>query len=341
MFRNHRIWNFDNLKLFAGKAVSRLAAFSFLHPMPYALCSLRSGYSRSLTSPQSRVTSYSRPSAVPDSPFTIHHSRPLSLFTSVSVLRPMRYALCSLRSGHSRPFTIHHSPLTASLVVAVAVLGLCFAVPAHATDKLIVQDATGTNTVFVVTDAGHVGIGTSNPQASLHDVETTTDPSRGFMASQHNDGAQAASMVFRKSRGTESAPAQLVQGDYIGVFAAQYWNGTSYDRSAQFGIRTDGPVTTGSAPTAMIFYTGANTTSGDPNIMAERMRISSSGKIGIGTSAPTQKFDVNDSSIRIENSMTPTSSTAACNQGQLAWDVNYVYVCVAANTWKRSALSSW
>lgn len=37
----------------------------------------------------------------------------------------------------------------------------------------------------------------------------------------------------------------------------------------------------------------------------------------------------------------PASSTSACAAGQIAWDASYTYVCVAANTWKRSALSSW
>lgn len=40
-------------------------------------------------------------------------------------------------------------------------------------------------------------------------------------------------------------------------------------------------------------------------------------------------------------SKTPESATAAGLQGEFAWDENYVYVCVAPNTWRRSALSAW
>ncbi len=148
-------------------------------------------------------------------------------------------------------------------------------------------DGTG-----VVTTNVKVGIGTSNPQTTIHNAETSISPSRGIMAAQHNDGAQAGSIVFRKSRGTEANPAQLVENDYIGIFAAQYWNNTAYDRSAQFGFRTDGPVTAGSAPTAIMFYTGASTNAGDPLILAERLRISSNGNVGIGTSTPSQKLEV-------------------------------------------------
>jgi hypothetical protein len=41
------------------------------------------------------------------------------------------------------------------------------------------------------------------------------------------------------------------------------------------------------------------------------------------------------------NLATPATSSAPCIAGQIGADANYVYVCVAENTWKRSALSSF
>jgi len=41
------------------------------------------------------------------------------------------------------------------------------------------------------------------------------------------------------------------------------------------------------------------------------------------------------------NLATPASSSAPCTAGQIGADANYIYVCVAANHWKRSALSSF
>jgi hypothetical protein len=38
---------------------------------------------------------------------------------------------------------------------------------------------------------------------------------------------------------------------------------------------------------------------------------------------------------------TPASATAAGTQGEVCWDTNYIYVCVATNTWKRTAISTW
>jgi hypothetical protein len=38
---------------------------------------------------------------------------------------------------------------------------------------------------------------------------------------------------------------------------------------------------------------------------------------------------------------TPASSSAACRAGQVTFDTNYEYFCIATNTWKRAALSSF
>jgi hypothetical protein len=37
----------------------------------------------------------------------------------------------------------------------------------------------------------------------------------------------------------------------------------------------------------------------------------------------------------------PASSNAAGQPGEVTYDANYMYVCVAPNTWKRAALSTW
>ncbi len=37
----------------------------------------------------------------------------------------------------------------------------------------------------------------------------------------------------------------------------------------------------------------------------------------------------------------PASATSTGAAGQIATDANYIYVCVATNTWKRVAIASW
>lgn len=38
---------------------------------------------------------------------------------------------------------------------------------------------------------------------------------------------------------------------------------------------------------------------------------------------------------------TPTGPNAAGETGQMAWDADYMYVCIAPNTWRRCALQNW
>jgi len=45
--------------------------------------------------------------------------------------------------------------------------------------------------------------------------------------------------------------------------------------------------------------------------------------------------------VIITNSTTPASASATGTAGTVAWDANYIYICTAANTWKRVAISTW
>lgn len=66
-----------------------------------------------------------------------------------------------------------------------------------------------------------------------------------------------------------------------------------------------------------------------------------SDSVVVGGSSAVTKFDVNGSAMRLITPSTPATSGAACSVGQIQWDVNYVYVCVATNTWKRSLIDTW
>ncbi len=60
----------------------------------------------------------------------------------------------------------------------------------------------------------------------------------------------------------------------------------------------------------------------------EDMRLTSGGKMQFAETV-------------LLRSKTPESATATGTQGEFMWDENYLYVCVATNTWKRAALASW
>jgi Collagen triple helix repeat (20 copies) len=45
--------------------------------------------------------------------------------------------------------------------------------------------------------------------------------------------------------------------------------------------------------------------------------------------------------LRQPTSKTPSSASATGVVGEFAWDADYIYICTATNTWKRTAISSW
>ena len=45
--------------------------------------------------------------------------------------------------------------------------------------------------------------------------------------------------------------------------------------------------------------------------------------------------------VTIPASTPPASASDDGQPGQIAWGADYIYVCIAANTWKRAELSSW
>ena len=74
---------------------------------------------------------------------------------------------------------------------------------------------------------------------------------------------------------------------------------------------------------------------------ADVMHLDSDGNVGIGTTNPICTLDIDGPAIRIRNSSTPSSASDTGAPGEIRWDANYLYVCVAPDTWKRNALETW
>lgn len=50
---------------------------------------------------------------------------------------------------------------------------------------------------------------------------------------------------------------------------------------------------------------------------------------------------ITTAALAITPSAPPASASATGTAGQIQWDSSFLYVCVATNTWKRAALSTW
>ena len=144
-------------------------------------------------------------------------------------------------------------------------------------------------------------------------------PQANFWNTTNNQ--TAAYFNFQKSRGDATAIVQ--NGDEVGNFGFGASNGTSalYSQAQMKGIVSGTPVSGGLVPVDFIFYTSASATSGVPNL-SERMRLTYTGNVGIGTSTPTSTLHVNGSLSRgapvtvtaATHTVAETTSWIICNR---------------------------
>ena len=187
-----------------------------------------------------------------------------------------------------------------------------------------VEGDTDANLLFLDASTDRIGIGTNSPAYKL-DVNGTiggTSVTLGVMSGFGLDIVRSGS-VF----------GNTVFTDLFGniTFTGQ----TTYLEMSNSALGGQGIVT-------------MNPTGGDQDFRVEGdsdtnliYADASTDKVGIGTDSPTQKLDIDSDSVRLRDDKTPASANAAGDKGQIAWDSDYVYVCVATNTWKRSSLSTW
>jgi|GEM_PF-1646364 len=139
---------------------------------------------------------------------------------------------------------------------------------------------------MVVSAEGNVGIGTTNPLSLLHASGNGGSAIQVFDA-YRSDGY--GSVIYnRGARGTNSSPAVSQANDQIASYVGFSHNGTGFVNTAAMIFSSDGVPTTTSSPGAISLSTVAT---GSLSLV-ERLKISSSGNIGIGTTSPATNLSI-------------------------------------------------
>jgi hypothetical protein len=157
-------------------------------------------------------------------------------------------------------------------------------------------------------------------------------------------GAQTA-VGYRALYGGSATPANNTGGENTAV-GHQAGDGiTTGSTNTMVGHNAGRSITTGSGNTVLGAGLAGSAALANTVLIgssgAERMRIDSSGNVGVATTSPTAPLDVNGNTIRVRTARTPASAAATGNAGDIAWDSDYIYVCVATDTWKRVAIATW
>ena len=171
---------------------------------------------------------------------------------------------------------------------------------------------------------GSVGIGTTSPSSTL--TLNGTQPELTFRESNSDraeilindsDNLVITNQSINKYIVFKTNDAGVTrEGFRIGGVTPEVVVNEGSDSLIDFRVESD-------SNTHMLFVDGGNE------------------KVGIGTSSPTEVLDIDGTSIRLRQSLTPSSASDVGAAGQIAWDANYIYVCVATDTWKRVAIGSW
>jgi hypothetical protein len=149
--------------------------------------------------------------------------------------------------------------------------------------------------------SGNVGIGTNAPTSVLSiENDNISDSMDDVNVITYSDGFTPA-FFLKKARGTKAAPTPVLANDLLGVMRILGFNGTTHlpGVSLLTYAENDWTTTVSTNNSSFVLQTLRAGTS------TERIRITSSGNVGIGTSSPKGALEVNTGfGSRITKTMT-------------------------------------
>jgi hypothetical protein len=116
--------------------------------------------------------------------------------------------------------------------------------------------------------------------------------------------SNTAELDLQQARGSITSPAVVLSGDQAGAIAFSAFGGTNYHDAARISGFVDGTPGNNDMPGRLIF----STTPDGAAAPLERMRITNTGSVGVGTATPTEKLEVNGGVKLNTTSAKPTCS---------------------------------
>jgi hypothetical protein len=135
--------------------------------------------------------------------------------------------------------------------------------------------------------SGRLLVGTSSTFDQSARLQVIADTGTSVAANFYSYGADNSQFVIGAARGTVASPTTLNSNDTIGGVYFRGHDGTSFKTGAQIQAQIDGITPSSDLPSRLVFSTTADGASSP----TERLRITSAGLVGIGTSSPDSYKD--------------------------------------------------
>ncbi|KYG64794.1 hypothetical protein AZI86_11355 [Bdellovibrio bacteriovorus] len=135
--------------------------------------------------------------------------------------------------------------------------------------------------------SGNVGIGISAPTRRLHIIGDGTDYGDDLFFEGTNSETAVPQINLVRARGTTTTRNAVQAGDDLGVVAFRGYDGTTHAYGSRISGSAETTFSTAVNGSLRFLTTAAGTE-------AERMRLSSTGNLGIGTTTPQVKLEVSD-----------------------------------------------
>lgn len=180
------------------------------------------------------------------------------------------------------------------LAIVLSVALVCAPMGAMAANKLIVKDTTGVIDKMVVTDLGYIGIGNSAPTSPII-VQGAGDPLTTSVFISNNGRAtgflptDSPGLNFFRNNDPSVNAGLPRNNDRLGYFAFGSTVNGARRYTSSFQSFAEGVWSSTSLPTNFTISTTADGSA----FSVERFRISPSGNVGIGITAPSQKLEIN------------------------------------------------
>jgi hypothetical protein len=110
---------------------------------------------------------------------------------------------------------------------------------------------------------------------------------------------------------------------------------TTGDTNVAVGASAGGGLTTGSGNTFLGYNAYATAGAGATSTIV----LASGNQIRAVFDGST--WALTGDKLNLPTAKTPASAAAAGVAGDICWDASYIYVCVAANSWKRAGIAAW